>query len=119
MNVKFFGREPALVMALVAVVVQVVSAFYVDVSASQMTWINAATAAVVGLVIAVVAHDSLSAPVLGAVQAVVALAVGFGLDWTVEQQAVVMGLAGVLVSLFVRQQVTAPVPPPAEKQPIG
>lgn len=119
MNVKFFGREPALVLALVAVVVQVVSAFWVNVSADQMTWINAAAAAVVGLAVAVVAHDSLSAPVLGATQAVVALAVGFGLDWSTEQQATVMGLATVLVSLFVRQQVTAPVPAPAERQPIG
>lgn len=119
MNVKFFGREPALVLALVTVVVQTVSAFYVDVSATQMTVINAAAAAIVGLIIAIVAHDSLNAAVLGAVQAVVALAVGFGLDWTTDQQAVFMGLAGVLVSLFVRQQVTAPVPPPAEKQVVG
>ena len=119
MNVKFFGREPALFLALIAVVVQIVSAFWVDVSADEQTWINAAAAAVVGLVVAIVAHDSLSAPILGAIQAVIALAVGFGLDWSAEQQAQLMSLATVLVALFVRQQVAAPEPPPVEKQLFG
>lgn len=119
MNVKFFGREPALLLALVTVVVQAVSAFWVNVSADEMTIINAAAAAIVGLLVAVVAHDSLSAPLLGAVQAVVALAVGFGLDWSTEQQATAMGLATVLVAVFVRTQVTAPVPVPAQKQLVG
>lgn len=119
MNVKFFGREPALFLALLTAAVQVVSAFVIEVSADQMTWINAAAAAVVGLVIAVVAHDSLSAPILGAAQALLSLAVGFGLDLTVDQQAVLMGFVAVAVSMFVRQQVTAPVPAPVEPKIVG
>lgn len=119
MRVSFWGREPVLFLALISVAVQAASAFWWSVSDTQMTVINACAAGVIGLIIAIVAHDSLSAPILGATQAVVALAVGFGLNWSVEQQAVVMALAAAAVALFVRQQVVAPAPPPAEKQLVG
>lgn len=101
-------REPALLLALIASVVKLGSAFGLDVTADQQAVINAAAAAIVGLVVAVAAHDSLSAPILGAVQALVALAVGFGLHWSADQQAIVMTAAAATVAMFVRTQVTAP-----------
>lgn len=109
---KVFGREPALWLALVAIVVKVVSAFIVNVSPEAQTWINTAAAAGMGLIVAIVARDSIGAAVLGFAQAVLALAVGFGLDWSAEQQAVVLSLATAIVGMFDRTQVTAPAPPP-------
>jgi len=107
-----FRREPALWLALVAAVVKLGAAFGLKVSADQQALVNALAAAVVGAVVAVVAHDALAAPLLGLVQALVALAVGFGLHWSADQQAVVMTAATAVVAMFVRTQVTAPVLPP-------
>jgi hypothetical protein len=118
-KVTFWGREPVLFLGLFAVALQVATAFWVDVSADQQAVINTAAAAVVGVIIAIVAHDSLSAPLLGGVQALLAAAVGFGLDWSASQQAVVLSLVGAVIAVFVRQVVTAPVAPPVEKQLVG
>ncbi|MFH9425980.1 hypothetical protein [Streptomyces sp. NPDC017529] len=115
---KILGREPALILGLVAIIVKVVSAFLIEVTADQQAWINAVAAAAVGLALAVMTHDAIGAAVLGFVQAVVALAVGFGLDWSADQQAVVMSLAAVVVAMFDRTQVTAPVAASAVKTPI-
>jgi hypothetical protein len=106
---RIFGREPALWLALVAVGVKLATAFGLDVSTGQQAVINAAAAAVVGLVVAFLVHDGVSAAILGLVQAAVALAVGFGLDWSADQQAVVMSASAALVAMFVRTQVTAPI----------
>ncbi|MFF7725236.1 hypothetical protein [Streptomyces sp. NPDC008001] len=59
------------------------------------------------------AHDAIGAAALGLAQAVLALAVGFGLDWNSDRQAVVMSLLTVIVGMFDRTQVTAPTPAPA------
>lgn len=100
-------------LMLVAVVVKVVSAFVVEVSPDAQTWINAAAAAGMGLIIAIATRDSVGAAVLSFAQAVLALAVGFGLNWTTAQQAVVLSLITVAVAMFDRTQVTAPVSSPA------
>ena len=106
---KVFGREPVLWLALIAVIVKTVSAFWIHVSADQQSVINACVAAAVGLLVALSTHDGVSAAILGLVQAVGALAVGFGLHWAPDQQALVMSLATALVAMFTRTQVTAPV----------
>jgi hypothetical protein len=107
---KIFGREPALVLALIAILVKTGAAFGLNVTTDQQAVINAAAAAIVGLIVAIVAHDGLSAAILGTVQAVIALAVGFGLHWSADQQAVVMSLAAALIAMFVRTQVTVAAP---------
>jgi hypothetical protein len=43
-------------------------------------------------------------------QAVMALFVGFGLNWTADKQGLVMATVAALLALFERTQVTAPVP---------
>jgi hypothetical protein len=105
-----FKREPALWLSLVAICVKLLAAFGLDVSTDQQAVINAVAAALVGLILAVVAHDAIGAAVLGFAQAVLALAVGFGLDWSAEQQAVVLAAASAIVAMWDRTQITAPVP---------
>lgn len=110
MNLRLiFGREPVLWLTLVAVAVKFVSAFWVNVSTDQQAVINAAAAALVGLLIALSVHDGVGAAVLGLVQAGVALAIGFGLHWSPDQQAIVMSAAAALIGMFTRTQVTAKV----------
>lgn len=108
--VKIFGREPALWLALVAVAVKLSTAFGLDLTNDQQAVVNAAAAAVVGLVITLSVHDGIGAGVLGLVQAGLALAVGFGLHWTPDQQAVVLSLASALVAMWTRTQVTPKAP---------
>jgi hypothetical protein len=107
---KILNREPALWLGLVAICVKLLAAFGLDVSTDQQAVINAVAAALVGLILAVVAHDAIGAAVLGFAQAVLALAVGFGLDWSAEQQAVVLAAASAIVAMWDRTQITAPVP---------
>jgi len=114
---KILGREPVLWLSLVAISVKVISAFLVHVSTDQQAVINAAAAAVAGLLVALSTHDGESGAILGLVQALIALGVGFGLRWTPDQQAMVMSLAATVVAMFLRTQVTAPVPATALRAP--
>ncbi|GAA0554738.1 MULTISPECIES: hypothetical protein [Streptomyces] len=115
---KILGREPAMLLGLVAVLVKMAAAFGLDVSGEQQAVVNAVAAALVGLILAVMAHDGVSAAVLGFVQATLALAVGFGLDWSADRQAVVLSVAAAVVAMFDRTQVTAPVPAGAIQRPV-
>ena len=105
-------REPALLLTLVATAVRLVSAFWVHVSDDQQTWINAAATAVAAAIVAVwVRREGQVPAILGAIQALLALAVGFGLHWTPEQQAIFMSFVGAIAAFYVRTQVVAPVAP--------
>lgn len=114
---KIFGREPSLILGLIAVAVKLAAAFGLDVSADQQAWINAVAAAFLGLVLALMVHDGVGAAVLGLAQAAMALAVGFGLDWSADRQAVVMSAVAAVVAMYDRTQVTAPVPASALRRP--
>lgn len=109
-DVKILGREPAAILAFSAIVVKLVAAFWVVVTPDQQTWINAVIAAIVGLVVAVIVHDGLIAAITGGAQAVLALSVGFGLDWSTDKQAIVMSAVALASAFFIRTQVTAPDP---------
>src|SRR4051812_3790675 len=109
-QMKIFGREPALWLALFAVVVKLATAFGLDLTDGQQAGINAGAAAVVGLLVALSVHDGISAAVLGLFQAGLALAVGFGLHWSPEQQSTALSLAAALIAMWTRTQVTAKVP---------
>jgi hypothetical protein len=108
---RILGREPVLWLSLLAISVKVISAFLVHVSTDQQAVINALAASVAGLLVAFSTRDGESGAILGVVQALLALGVGFGLRWTPDQQAMVMSLTSTVVAMFLRTQVTAPVPP--------
>jgi hypothetical protein len=107
---KIFGREPALWLALVAIIVKTGTAFGLHLSVDQQSAINAVAAAAIGLIVARIVHNGAPAAILGLTQAVIALAVGFGLHLGADQQALLMSLVSAVVSLVVRALVTAPVP---------
>ena len=105
-----FGREPAAWLALFAICVKLAAAFGWDASPEVQAWVNGVAAAAVGLILAVIAHDAVGAALVGFAQAALALAVGLGLDWSADRQAVVMTAVTVVVAMWDRTQVVAPVP---------
>jgi hypothetical protein len=112
-----FGRDPALYLTLVATAVRLAAAFFIDLSGEQQAVLNAAATAVAGLLVAVIVrHDGQVAAILGVAQALLALAVGFGLDLSAENQAVIMSFVGALAAAFIRTQVVAPVAPTGQRQ---
>lgn len=101
------NREPAALLAFVAVGIKLLAAFGVGLSSDQQAVLNAVAAAIVGLVVAVLAHDALAAPLYGFTHAALALAVGFGLHWSADQQAIVLSFVQVAIAMFLRTQITA------------
>ena len=55
--------------------------------------------------------------ILAAVQAVVALAVGFGLDWTTQQVSLVLAATAAILGVVARQAVTSPATLAADYTP--
>lgn len=105
------AREPALlILGLISAGVQMVSAFVFPLTVDQQGVLNACAVAIAGVITAVmVRSDQLAPALLGAVQAIIALGLAFGLQLAPEQQSVLMTFAAAVVAMFIRTQVTAPV----------
>lgn len=111
------SRDPALYLTLFATLVRLAGAFVINLSADQQAVLNAAATAIAGLAVAfIVRKDGQVAAILGVAQALLALAVGFGLHVSAENQAVIMSFVGAAVAAFVRTQVVAPVSASGDKQ---
>jgi hypothetical protein len=111
------SREPALYLTLVATAVRLGAAFLFHITDGQQAVLNAAATAIAALIVAVVVRrDGQVAAILGVAQALLALAIGFGLDVSGENQAVIMSFIGAVAAAFIRTQVAAPVSRSAIKQ---
>lgn len=107
----FLGREPVYILGFIAALLQALSAFGVDISDGTQTAINAVSAAAVGVITAIVLKNgALAAMLLQFAQAVMSLFVGLGLDWSADHQSKVMAAIAALLTLWLRERVTAPVP---------
>lgn len=107
----YFRREPAIIAALAAGLLQVLSALVFHWSDEQQGALNAALALVAGLVTAAMVSLDKAVPLLGGVvQAVFAVGLAFGWDLDPVAQSAVLALVGALVGAFTRTQVTASVP---------
>jgi len=108
--VKILGREPVLILGFIAVALKLASAYGLDVTADQQAVIMAVLSGVVALVSAIVLRTgAAAAAIVNLAQAVLALFLGFGLDFTAEQQALWMLAVESAVAIFLRREVTAPV----------
>jgi hypothetical protein len=108
---KIFGREPVYLLAVAAIALKLAAAFGWNVSDQQQAWINAALAAAVGLVSAIVLKTGAAgAAVLQFAQAALALFVGFGLNLSADQQSLIMSGVAAILALVLHKEVTAPVP---------
>lgn len=102
-------REPALLLGLIAAAVKLVG-YEFNVSAGVQTAINTIAAGVVAIIIAFVAHNGAwAAAILQTAQAVMALFVGLGLDWSADRQALWMSSIAALLAVVERFIVTPPL----------
>ena len=111
-STRIFGREPAVILGFIAAGLQLAAAYFLPWDANQITVVNAALSALMGLGIAIYTKDSLLAVGLGAVQALLAVALNFGFNITPEQQSALIAFTNVGLALFNRQQ-TTPDPQPS------
>jgi hypothetical protein len=115
---KIFGREVAVWVALFAAGLQALTAFGLHISDDLQSILTAAVAALLGLVVAFMVGDGVIAAALGFVQAFFSVLVGFGLDWSAENQAKLLSFVAIALGVFVRQNVVAPVPATAVSGPV-
>ena len=110
-SVRIFGREPSVILGCIAVIVQFISAFVVNVSPDTQTLINGVAAAAVGFAVAYMVHDEKAfAAFVGLGQAALALGMNLGLHWSGDKQAAFMALFTIVGQFWlVRDRVTAPV----------
>lgn len=107
-----FKRDPAVLLAVFGAAIKLIAAFLIHLTVDEQAVLNALVAAVVGFAVAAaVRHDGQVPALLGVLQAMVAVAVGFGLRLSAEEQAIIMSFAAAVASMWVRTQVTAAVGP--------
>jgi hypothetical protein len=110
-NALTVRREPAVFLALLASLVQIISSFIFPITDEQQSLLNGAFAVIAGgITAAMVGLDKLLPLLAGIVQAVLSVAVGFGLEMTNEQQSILMAFVAALVGIWgVRPQVEAKI----------
>lgn len=108
---RILGREPVYILSFIAVALKLGSAYGLDVSADQQAVIMAVLSGVVALIEAIVLRTgAAAAAIINLAQACLALFLGFGLNLSAEQQALWMLAVEGAVAIFLRREVTAPVP---------
>lgn len=110
---RIFDREPALLLAFATGALQLVSAFFFHLTENQTGVLNGAFALALGAVTAaMVARDKLVPALLGLLQGLLSVGVAFGFDLGPDRASALTAFLAVGLALFVRQTVTAKVPPP-------
>jgi hypothetical protein len=106
-----FGREPALLLGAASAAIALGSALFLNLDAAQQSVLNAAVAAIVGLVVALkVQGGTWAAALLALLQTLIALALGFNFDLSPEIQSGIMLLATTVLSFATRGVVVADPP---------
>jgi hypothetical protein len=113
-NVKIFGREPAMWAAAIGSLVSLFSAFVIHLTTDQAGAVNGIVSVALGLAVAAMTHDGLSAAILGVIKGLVLVALAWHLNISADNQAIIYIAASALVAMFVRTQATAKVPPPPD-----
>lgn len=113
MLTRIFGREPAYWSALVAVTIQMFSAFVFKLDTETQGVLNAGVGAVLTLVVvAALRNEQTVAALVGVFKAAAAIALAFGFHLAPEaQSSVLLFVELVATGFLVRPNVEAPVPP--------
>lgn len=105
----WIGREASQLAAAAAGLIQLAS-LLLHLTPDQQGALNAAVVLIVGALTAWAVNGEKAAPMLaGVVQAVLAVAVSFGLNLSASTQASVMAFVAAAVAVWMRGIVTAPV----------
>lgn len=106
-----FKREPAFWLNLVAAVIAWLSTWFLHLSPEIQSVLNGLAFAIMGVITAYMTGDGQVAGILGLFKAVFSLGMGFGLHLSDEMQSSALTLVAIITTMFIRTQVTAPVPP--------
>jgi hypothetical protein len=108
---RIFGREPAVAIeTLTAIALGVLLIIPMDTEVRGAA--DAAVLALAGLATAaLVANERVLPALTGFIKAVFALIIAFGIDIADPTQTGILAVVSALATFFVRQQVTAPLPP--------
>jgi hypothetical protein len=108
---KILGREPAVIAALAATVLMYVNTVWLHWSDGQTAAVNAVISLVLGAVTAALVSVDKALPFLaGIAQAVIDLALAFGVHWSQGSILAFMAAVNAVLAFFgVRPQVTASV----------
>lgn len=115
---KVFGREPAMWLAFLGAVWQVVSAFGLHFNAQTQSIVTAIIAGVLGLIVAVRVHDGIVSAVNGLIVAAVSAVSYYAMHWDAQGQAKLVGAVMVVFTFFVVRQNVTPTTP-ASVSPAG
>lgn len=107
---KIYGREPAVWLAALGALWQILSAFGLNFDPKLQSIVTAVVAAVLGFVVAVQVGDGVYAALTGLITAGTSLVSYFAFDWSSETQAKFVGAVMLILGIWVRDKVTAPVP---------
>ena len=116
-SVKLFGREPALVGSFLQAVLALVLGLGVVPGLDNSTagLVSAAGAAVFGAYVAYAVKQNLLPAVIAAFQALLAVGVGFGLDFlTTELTGLITAVVAAALGIFLRTQADPKAGTPAE-----
>lgn len=119
MNPKvIFGREPALWLNFIAVLVYAVG-LLLDLSVEQQGILNGIAAGVAGLLVGGLVASEQWVPILiGLFKAVIALVISLGVNFSPEVQVMIMAGLTAFLALATRTQVVAPVAPKLATPPV-
>lgn len=107
---KIYGREPAVWLAALGALWQILSAFGLNFDAQLQSIVTAIVAAALGLIVAVQVGDGIYAALTGLITAATSLVSYFAFDWSAETQAKFVGAVMLILGIWIRDKVTAPVP---------
>lgn len=116
---KIFGREPALILALIAAVLSFAGAAGLPVSSEQAALVVAAVNAVFGVVAALTTRPIAPTAFTALVTALAALAAGFGLHIAPDTLGALNAVIIALLALQSRGQVAPVLAHQAQAQPAG
>ena len=107
-----FGREPALIMAVLSAAVSALATFAFTWTDTQVGVLNTVLGAAFGLAAVGLKSDRTLPLLLGLAEAILFAALAFGVDLDAKQQSVILMLVSTVAAvLFVRPQVVAKTPP--------
>lgn len=107
----FFGREPALWLALIGSLISLAGAYVIHLSTDQQGALNGLAAVTLGAVTAWATRDGLPAAILGLAKGVLYVLLAWHFNIPADRQALILTAVSAVVAMYVRTQVVAPTPP--------